>query len=327
MALTKSNLIGMAAVAALAIAAASVLWWTDRSLVRPEGLAPEAPTAQRAVPSQSPASDTRSAQQSQTPASRASAAPQRDWHEAFQNSDDYLMTVRSAIEAAEQGDGAAAKQLAEFMFRCATVHRSIRAGETKAVYMMNLPFGANPGYSAHMNRVYDQCAPVATAPEYSDWDSRPGGRVKYWRDLALKNGNPSLKAEWIMAANYSSPNLTAQQRDELRTQARAYARDVIHSRDPEAWYKLGMATGMSSFSKDLSFGYALALAACDLGYDCTGDNEQNDWYACRWQGCDEKMVLADRMKLIRRSEWDEIEKYVPLDGGNFREGWRLPSFE
>jgi hypothetical protein len=150
-----------------------------------------------------------------------------------------------------------------------------------------------------------------------------------------------------MAANYSSPNLTAQQRDELRTQARAYARDVIHSRDPEAWYKLGMATGMSSFSKDLSFGYALALAACDLGYDCTGDNEQNDWYACRWQGCDEKMVLADRMKLmltpalyakayarygeltdlIRRSEWDEIEKYVPLDGGNFREGWRLPSFE
>ncbi len=121
-------------------------------------------------------------------------------------------------------------------------------------------------------------------------------------------------------------------------QIRNEVKEIIRSRDGEAWYKLGLSFGSGNFAKDPSLGWAIALASCDMGYDCRVTNPRNDWYGCTREGkCSETMNLNDTLQLtnaalyakaygkyqelkqlMKQGSSDEIEAYVPLDGALFQ---------
>jgi hypothetical protein len=217
----------------------------------------------------------------------------------------------------------------------------VRSGQSKEAYLQSYPFAENPAYAAHVEHIYDQCAPLASAPEFRDWSTAAGGKwgVRYWRELALKFGNPATRAEVLVEDLLRAQEGDTQQRAAAQTRARAQVSEVLRSGDPEAWYRIGMRLGNSDMSRDVTVGYAVALAACDLGYDCSGNNERNDWYACRWQaGCTETMNLDERLKLmlsaaqyarayahyqeisllLRSRDWEGLAHLVALDGSSFK---------
>lgn len=264
-----------------------------------------------------------------------------EWYAETQRSNDYVQTVRDAAVAAEQGDDGAAREMSVIMLRCALVLRSVRAGQSKEAYLQTYPGASRPAFAEHLNRIYDQCAPLANAGELSDWSTAPGGKgtVSYWRDLALKLGNPATRAEVLVEDMVQTRDATATQRTEAQAKAREYMKDVLRSGDGEALFSIGMRMANSDLASDTTIGPAVALASCDMGYDCTGDNERNDWYACRWQpGCTETMNLAERMKmmmsadqyaqvyaryqeispLLKSQDWGKLDQLVVLDGSYFR---------
>jgi hypothetical protein len=264
-----------------------------------------------------------------------------DWYKDEQSARDYVDLVRNASLAAESGDGGAARELTYVMLKCSLMLRSIRAGQSREAYLASLPLAANPDYAAHSAMLYDRCAPLATASGFEEWNDRPGGKwgVKYWRELALKNGDPAMKAEFLVEDVMRSAQGSQEKRAAAATHARAEATNILRSRDGEAYFKLGMRLGNSDLAKDVSLGYALALASCDLGYDCTSNNERNGWYQCRWVGgCAENTDLRQQLtlmspgvyakadaryqelkELLKTGSWDEIDRYVPLDGLSFQE--------
>lgn len=318
-------------------------------LVLRPGETPPLIDADRTTPPISSMSSAQSASRSDAElpvhSSSATRAPVRardtttDWYNRFKYADDYVSLVRDAAAAAEAGDDVAAWELWHLLFKCAPTFNAIRAGRTKDEYLIGRN-EANPERFAYLSRTYDPCAPVATAQEFAEWDAKKL-RVRYWRDMALSLGNPAAKAEQIVSLAFRLSEMDREERRKTVDQLRENARQILRSGNAEAWYLLGMRAGSSDFSRDLSFGFAVALASCDLGYDCSGSNERNDWYGCRWQGdCSAEMDLSERLKHLmpadlyaksyaryqqlmehrRREEWVEIEKYVPLDGRLFREG-------
>ncbi len=262
------------------------------------------------------------------------------WYEDTHHSTDIAQTVRDAAAAAEAGDDGAARAMTDIMLRCALPLRSIRSGATREAFIAN--YGkSNSAYAAHLQRVYDECAPLATAAGFENWETVAGGKwgVQYWRQLSLELGNPATEAEVLAEDLMQVTSGTPEQREKAQTQAQAFVKDILQKADGESWYRLGMRLGNNDLSSDISTGFALALAACEIGYDCSGDNERNDWYACRWQpGCTETMDLNERIKsmtspelyaksygksqqlveMIKRGAWDEVQAFVKLDGSLFQ---------
>lgn len=262
------------------------------------------------------------------------------WYEDTHRSTDIAKAVRDAAAAAEAGDDGAARAMTYIMLRCALPLRSIRSGGTREAYIAG--YGkSNSAYAAHLQRIYDQCAPLATAAGFEGWENVPGGKwgVKYWRDLSLELGNPATEAE-VLAEDLmqAAASGTPEQRTKAQQKAHTFLKDILQKADGESWYVLGMRLGNSDLSSDISTGFALALAACEIGYDCSGDNERNDWYACRWlAGCTETIDLNEHIRamtgpelyaksyarsqqlveMIQRGAWNEVEDFVKLDGSLF----------
>jgi hypothetical protein len=78
-----------------------------------------------------------------------------------------------------------------------------------------------------------------------------------------------------------SPRSAANLRDaEQIEQLRSYATGIVRSGEPDAIFKLGLSMWNADIAKDPAYGLALALAACDLGYDCSGKERNNAWSFC-----------------------------------------------
>jgi hypothetical protein len=253
-----------------------------------------------------------------------------------ESSQDYVGTVKEAAAAAEQGDDGAARELSVISSRCILVIRSVRKGESKQSYLAALPFSSSTPYVAHMEHIYDQCAPLAVAPELADWNANsPTGKFNagYWRKVALELQNPATRVENI-AAEAGHPPTAAADRKALLDRTRQVATEILRSQDGEAWYKLGMRLGNSDLAKDVTLGLALTIASCDMGYDCSGANERNQLNQCQWfDGCTGSEDVRQRLQsgnpqqyakayakyqelkdLLRDGRWDDIAKYAPIDG-------------
>ena len=56
------------------------------------------------------------------------------------------------------------------------------------------------------------------------------------------------------------------------------------SGDPDALYLAGMLLADPRYSSDALNGIAVALAACELGRDCSADNPENSFHNCGVSG-------------------------------------------
>lgn len=103
---------------------------------------------------------------------------------------------------------------------------------------------------------------------FADLPSRDGGyrSVKFWMSLAYQNGDPVAQTDHAaLAVGSASPN------SEQIQVAQADLNHAIASGDPDALFNAGMII-TNGLYVDRIEGFALSLAACDLGHDCTAAN-------------------------------------------------------
>lgn len=77
---------------------------------------------------------------------------------------------------------------------------------------------------------------------------------------------------------------------------------AIASRDPTALFQVGQLLSDGHASSDPLQGFALSIAACNLGYDCSANNAEL-FHGCATEGqCPPGMSYAD---IIRKAAGDE----------------------
>jgi len=272
---------------------------------------------------------------------REGAAPQ--WSQKLAQSDDLGLFVRDASIAAEKGDPDAAWLVAETIRKCGLVVSSIRKGGDEQAYLALVTSKfTTPQQTAEFSTTFRRCQALATDPAFADWDQQAGGKMlaKYWETLARNLNSPMAQADAVIQQASSltfrtSPEETAKTAEQLRNSAR----QVIKSRDPEALFTLGMRLANADMSKDPTYGFALALAACDLGYDCSGHNGRNPWAACdstatctpdrTFRDLAEEMLSAEQYAAthalaeeykdaLGRGMFGDLDKFVALDGSSFK---------
>jgi hypothetical protein len=110
------------------------------------------------------------------------------------------------------------------------------------------------------------CSPFAGLPE------RPGGyeSIRFWNDLAYQENNPVALTEHAVAQTGLITGTADNSKIEI---AQSDINRAVATGDPEALFRLGLVLADFRVGQDPLNGFALAIAACNLGYDCTANNE------------------------------------------------------
>lgn len=210
---------------------------------------------------------------------KAIAGPVVNWDEEFRSSTDYFTLIAKAAKAALNGDGRAAYYVSHKWLECkalaakyggSTDRPEDQFSEEMAAYA-SLP----PEIIEKKRRQFHDCAGFYKVGDrkgndvFAEFPQRDGryDSVKYWRDLAYQNNDPIAQTEHaaLSASSSISPTL-----DQIQV-AQIDINHAIASGDPTAIYNAGMLI-TNGLYVDKFEGFALSLAACDLGYDCTAIN-------------------------------------------------------
>ena len=116
---------------------------------------------------------------------------------------------------------------------------------------------------------------VELPDQSSDYDSSG-----YWLKLAYEDGDPV--AQSIMAgANLARSTMekVAERRDEAFDSAQSDINQAAITGDPEALFHIGSQIS-NGYGVDPIEGFAVSLAACQLGYDCSAKNNEAIFGSC-----------------------------------------------
>jgi hypothetical protein len=208
--------------------------------------------------------------------------PVIDWNKEFKSSSDYFPLIAKAGKAALNGDGRAAHYVSLRLGDCLLMARMYgSAVDPKATLEQEIAarIGQSPPEFADMERrQLEACAGFYKVNDvngndvFEDLPKREGGyrSKQFWRDLAYQNNDPVAEADH---AALSMTNATSPKPDEIKI-AQVDVNNAIVSGDPEAIYRAGTFITSGPHSDQIQ-GFALSLAACDLGYDCTAQNSTN----------------------------------------------------
>jgi hypothetical protein len=128
-------------------------------------------------------------------------------------------------------------------------------------------------------KLFQECAGFFRADDrkgndvFADLPPREGGyrSPKFWMDLAYQEGDPLAQVQHVGLSIGSpmAPNSAAM------PTAQADIIQAITSGEPEAIYRAGIIISDGRYVEPYQ-GFALMLAACDLGYNCTAASSDNN---------------------------------------------------
>jgi hypothetical protein len=260
------------------------------------------------------------------------------WGTKFGASKDYFDFVRMAASAASEGDGRAAFYVKEALGECADIMvLSKRVADPESAFEKSVDHPYTPAWSrdAQLSR-FRKCIHLAQEDAFAALPDRQGGYpLDYWKQLALEYRDPVAEAYQALEAYVNLPQInSASKRTESLDRINAYIKGAVSSKDPEAIFAIGTSVAFGSFQKDPSRGFAMALAACDLGMDCTTKNPQQRF----WENCvaaskcgpnttfpeflqmtvdaesyGRIYMLAQEFKdSLSRNDWSDLKKYTSL---------------
>jgi hypothetical protein len=202
--------------------------------------------------------------------------PAVDWKKEFQTSSDYFPLLAKAAKAGLEGDGRAAYYVARKWLEClsfAHQYGSAEHPEEKFNEAMSQLAYAPAELIEKDRRRFQECSGFYKLNDpkgndvFADLPKRDGGyrSVNFWMDLAYQENDPIAQTVHAALAVGSSPN------SEQIQVAQADLNHAITSGDPDALYYAGMVITNGHYIDRIE-GFALSLAACDLGHDCSAAN-------------------------------------------------------
>ena len=203
--------------------------------------------------------------------------PAVDWNKAFQTSTNYFSLVAKVAKAALDGDGRAAYYVSRKWLQCSALASQYASAEHPGEMFneeMSQSAYAAPEWIEKQRRRFQECSGFYKFNDrkgndvFADLPNREGGyrSAQFWMDLAYQNNDPVAQTVHAALAVGSTPPNS----DQIQV-AQADLNHAIASGDPEALFHAGMVI-TNGLYVDRIEGFALSLAACDLGYDCTAAN-------------------------------------------------------
>jgi hypothetical protein len=278
---------------------------------------------------------------SNTLASDVKPASRRANSHVLASQDDFVVAFASLVKRAEEGDLAAAWDISRLLHTCGLVIRAIRRGAP--VDSVDGVLGStHPAWSELKEKEQRNCAELARAPEYASWGHEKRGDKFFaptWASRALEGKYPVAVADDMAKELWRIEDIQDPiARQTSLQQAQQKLRGLVQTRNPEVLYIVGMSLSDPRFSSRPERGFAMALASCSLGYDCSSENPVNPWHNCRYFGqCTDGQTLEQNMQssmppsyfakvygeyqelleLLTRGDWSVINEWVRLkDAGS-----------
>jgi hypothetical protein len=195
-----------------------------------------------------------------------------NWNRELQASNDYFAFVSKAAPKALAGDGRAALLVSKALRQCLLMTRLYgnevdpeaafsQALATQAVYSTEL--------AAQKEKEFHECKRFFKDDPFVDLPSRDGGysSPRFWGDLAYQSNDP-IAQTFHAAAAIGSPISPKPGSLEI---AQSDLNQAISSGDPEAIFRAGLIISNGLYVDPFQ-GYAVSLAACDLGFNCSASN-------------------------------------------------------
>ena len=210
------------------------------------------------------------------------------WAAQLHETRNYYDFIAKAAKAAYDGDGRAAYYVFTTMMKCGEFQREYRGAENPdAQFNIDESTRKLPQWIYDRDRdLFNRCRGLIKGDPFAQLPKRTDGYpMTYWRAQALVDGDELAIAnragESLAAAvNAKSDDL----RNTLVSNAQNDLNEVVSSKDPEVLFLVGMLLADGRRSPDPSRGFAMALAACDLGYGCSSTNPDNVFSVCKDSG-------------------------------------------
>jgi hypothetical protein len=199
-----------------------------------------------------------------------------EWDKSFEDSTDYFAFVSSAALSAYQGDGRAQYRIWEALDFCdgeLGVLKLLGAGDAHKALQERLDNPYMPESGKEQQRIrFKRCEGFLTGNAFTSLPSRDGGYPKeYWLDRAMQSGDAlaQIQAVSVDLRKLDAPNAS---KATLENSMEAYETGALSSRDPSALMMLGAVLANPSPLRDTDAAFALQVAACQTGFDCSFSN-------------------------------------------------------
>lgn len=221
----------------------------------------------------------------------ASSVTAADWTARFRASDDHLKFVKDALPAAVSGDGRAAWYVKSALSSCAlvmsTYHGSADPQAKLQQQLENMP-NAPQWARDVIEKQTRRCLGLAQQDPFAGLPYRQGGYPSsYWYEQAVADGDPlalEQRAADAIATISVTQSLSDTEKAKQLEAGQTNMRAAVQSGDPDALYYAGSLLSDARYSSNPLNGIAVALAACDLGHDCSASNPENAFSNCKLSG-------------------------------------------
>jgi len=220
-----------------------------------------------------------------------------DWMKEYSATKNYFDFVAAAAEAAFNGDSKAALYISKALYICSPIQKEY-ANSSDPQSDFDTHWAARshaPQWVVDKARKdFQSCVGFIKGDAFASLPERPGGydSIGYWIEKSAKDPvAQALQAgSAIAATNYEkSSDVNAKSLES----AQKSINSAIASRDPAALFQVGQLLSDGHASSDPLQGFALSIAACNLGYDCTASNPEL-FRGCAAQGqCPPGITYAD----------------------------------
>jgi hypothetical protein len=226
-----------------------------------------------------PAIQTKSANQATSAMASKQATKEQlgksvDWAKKYYGAVDYFEFVSNAAKSAVDGDGRAALYISQALNKC--LGQNIEyAKSSNPEADFNAKVAAQPNLPQWVldkeRKDFQACAGFLKGDAFANLPERPGGYLSasYWMTQAYNDGDP-LALAFHAGSDLTTASLNANV--PLSSSAQTDIENAVASRDPGAIFQVGQILAGGRYSNSPLQGFALAIAACDLGYDCSANN-------------------------------------------------------
>ncbi len=209
---------------------------------------------------------------------RRSRGAGADWASLFASSRDYFAFVKRAAYAAFRGDGAAALYVSRALDVChlqVALYGSRPNPKVAFQTWLSAQTHTPELAVAIQQRDFDLCKGFFKGNAFADLPPPSRGSylsALFWRNLAYQDDNPIAEVIHTTMQFHGVGNPGGTQGQQTVAVAQTVFVSAIASGNPEAIFRIGSFLVNGAHTSDEIRAFAVALAGCNLGFDCSGDN-------------------------------------------------------
>jgi hypothetical protein len=201
-----------------------------------------------------------------------------DWDKKYAETNDYFAFVSSAAQKALDGDGRAALYIYKALTTCKPIAKQYAHSVDPEADFNAFWASMTKASSGDVDRArkdFQHCFGFIKGDAFAGLPERPGGyvSVRFWVDQASKDGDPIAQTiEAAGAIGTTTFEKSSEANSKSMESAQVALNNAVASKDPAALFQIGQLLSDGHASSDRLQGFAVSIAACNMGYDCTANN-------------------------------------------------------